>query len=189
MSKNIFERLQTGEVVAFNDPQYAELSKSGIRTTELLIKYNATSELIELRKIWGELSGTPLDETSYVQIPVMINHAEFVSVGKNVYINHACTMLALGTISIEDNVLIGPKANLITEGHPVNSNERRALEVKPVIIKKNAWLGAGVTILPGVTVGENSIVAAGAVVNKDVPANTIVAGVPAKVIKDINELN
>ncbi len=115
----------------------------------------------------------------------MINHAEFVNIGKNVYINHACTMLALGTIIIEDNVLIGPKTNLITEGHPINPNERRALEVKPVIIKKNAWLGAAVIILPGVTVGENSIVAAGAVVNKDVPPNTIVAGVPAKVIKEI----
>jgi len=187
MNKNIFERLQSGEVVAFNDPQYTDVRNSGIRTNKFLIKYNATSDPDHLRKIWGELSGTELDISSYVQIPVMINHAEFVSIGKNVYINHACTMLALGTIIIEDDVLIGPKTNLITEGHPIKPDERRALEVKPVIIKKNAWLGAGVTILPGVTVGENSIVAAGAVVNKNVPPNTIVAGVPAKVIKYINE--
>ena len=185
-SKNIFERMQSGEVVPFSDPQYVQVGKSGIRTTELLIKYNATSDPDQLRQLWGELTGTALDPSSYIQIPVMVNHAEFVSVGKNVYINHACSMLALGTIIIEDDVLIGPKANLITEGHPVNPDNRRALEVKPVVIKKNAWLGAGVTILPGVTVGENAIVAAGAVVNKDVPANTVVAGIPAKAIKTID---
>ncbi|MCU4166582.1 DapH/DapD/GlmU-related protein [Carboxylicivirga caseinilyticus] len=184
-SKNIFERLQSGEVVPFNDPQYALVSKSGIRTTELLIQYNATSDPDQLRKLWGNLTGTVLDESSYIQIPLMINHAEFVKVGKNVYINHGCSMLALGKITIEDNVLIGPKSNLITEGHPVNPDNRRALEVKPVLIKKNAWLGAAVTVLPGVTIGENSIVAAGAVVNRDVPDNTVVAGVPAKVIKSI----
>ncbi len=185
MSKDIFERMQSGEVVPFNDPDYALIHKSGIRTTELLIKYNVTSEPVQLRRLWGELTGTALDESSYIQIPVMINHAEFVSVGKNVYINHACSMLALGNIIIEDDVLIGPKSNLITEGHPVEPEKRKALEVKPVVIKKNAWLGAGVTILPGVTVGENAIVAAGAVVNKDVPANTVVGGVPAREIKKI----
>ena len=185
MSETIFKRMQSGEVVPFSDPQYAQVSESGIRTLELLVKYNATSDPDQLRKLWGELSGEALDSTSYIQIPLMVNHAEFVKVGKNVYINHACSMLALGTITIEDDVLIGPKCNLITEGHPVDPNNRKALEVKPVVIKKNAWLGAGVTILPGITVGENSIVAAGAVVNKDVPANSVVAGVPAKVIKEI----
>ena len=182
---NIFERLQSGETVPFSDPQYAQVSDSGIRTTELLIQYNSTSDPDTLRRLWGELTGKPLDPSSYIQMPVMINHAEFVNVGKNVYINHACSMLALGTITIEDDVLIGPKANLISEGHPISPGDRKALDVKPVVIKKNAWLGAGVTILPGVTVGENSIVAAGAVVNRDVPANTIVGGVPAKVIKTI----
>ncbi|WP_340112668.1 DapH/DapD/GlmU-related protein [Maribellus mangrovi] len=186
MSNNIFERLQSGEVVAFSDPQYEQVGKSGIRTTELLIKYNATSDPDQLRAMWGDLTGTPLDPTSYVQIPVFINHAEFVSVGKNVYINHACTMLALGKIYIEDNVLIGPKVNLTSEGHPIDPENRRALEVKPVVIKRNAWIGAGATIMAGVTVGENSIVAAGAVVNKDVPANTIVGGIPAKFIKKID---
>ncbi len=182
---DIFKRLQSGEVVSFSDPNYAEVSQSGIRTTELLIKYNATSNPDELRELWGELSGTVLDSGSYIQIPLMINHAQFVSVGNNVYINHGCSMLALGTITIEDNVLIGPKVNLITEGHPVQPNERRALEVKPVVIKRNAWLGAGVTVLAGVTVGENSVVAAGAVVTKDVPANTVVGGLPAKVIEKL----
>jgi acetyltransferase-like isoleucine patch superfamily enzyme len=89
----------------------------------------------------------------------------------------------LGGITIEDNVLIGPKVNLITENHPTDPTQRKSLILHPIHIKNNAWIGAGATILPGVTIGENSIVAAGAVVNKDVPANTIVGGVPAKIIK------
>ncbi|SIS09001.1 transferase hexapeptide (six repeat-containing protein) [Mucilaginibacter lappiensis] len=80
-------------------------------------------------------------------------------------------------------MLIGPKVNLITENHPADPIDRRALITKPILIKRNAWLGANCTILPGVTVGENSIVAAGAVVSKDVPDNTVVGGIPAKFIK------
>ncbi len=94
-------------------------------------------------------------------------------------------MLTLGTITIEDDVLIGPKANLLSEGHPIDPNNRRTMVVKPIVIKRNAWIGATATILPGVTIGENAIVAAGAVVHNDVPDNAIVAGVPAKVIKNI----
>ena len=76
--------------------------------------------------------------------------------------------------------------SLITENHPVDPANRKSLDLAKIVIKKNAWIGAGAIILPGVTVGENAIVAAGAVVNKDVADNTIVAGVPAKKIKNIN---
>ena len=184
---NVFERMQSGEVVPFNDPQFYQVGESGIRTTKLLTQYNTTYEPEKLRQLWGELTGKPLDASSYIQIPVFVNHAEFVSIGKNIYINHACTMLAIGKIVIEDDVLIGPKVNLLSEGHPIDPNNRKAMIVKPILIKRNAWIGAGATILPGVTVGENSVVAAGALVNKDVPDNTIVGGIPAKVIKTIGE--
>ena len=91
----------------------------------------------------------------------------------------------MGGITIEDDVLIGPKVNLITENHPLNPNDRKSLICKPIVVKRNAWIGAAVTILPGVTIGENSVVAAGAVVTADVPPNTIVGGVPAKFIRNI----
>jgi acetyltransferase-like isoleucine patch superfamily enzyme len=83
-------------------------------------------------------------------------------------------------------VLIGPQVKLVTENHPVHPSNRKSLDLKSIHIGKNVWLGAGAIILPGVTVGENSIVAAGAVVTKDVPSNTIVGGVPAKFIKKID---
>ena len=93
----------------------------------------------------------------------------------------------LGGITIEDDVLIGQKVNLITENHPINPFQRKSLVLNSILIKRNAWVGAGATILPGITIGENSIIAAGAVVNKNVPDNTIVGGIPAKFIKLISE--
>ncbi|WP_120274481.1 DapH/DapD/GlmU-related protein [Mangrovibacterium diazotrophicum] len=186
MSKTIFERLQAGEAVPYTDPQYRDISEVAARTTQLLVRLNATPDVEEVRKQWGEITGQPLDTSSTIQIPVYVNIGQFTRIGKNVYINHLCSMLDMGTITIEDDVLIGPKVNILTEEHPVNPKERKALSVKPVVIKRNAWIGAAATILPGVTVSENSIVAAGAVVNRDVPANTVVAGVPAKVIKHID---
>ena len=81
--------------------------------------------------------------------------------------------------------MLAPRVNILTVNHPENPAERRGLILKPVTVKKNAWIGAGTTLLPGVTVGENAIVAAGAVVSRDVPANTIVGGIPAKVLKTL----
>lgn len=185
MSKSIFERLQSGEAIPYTDPQHAEIGAAAARTNELLIELNATAEVEKVREKWGEISGQPLDPSTTIQIPVHVNIGRFTRIGKNVYINHLCSMLDMGTITIGDNVLIGPKANLLTEEHPVEPSERKALMVRPVVIKDGAWIGAGATILPGVTVGENSVVAAGAVVNKDVPDNTVVGGIPAKVIKQI----
>ena len=91
----------------------------------------------------------------------------------------------MGGITIGDNVLIGPKVNLVSENHPVDPCQRKFLIGKPIVIKNNAWIGAAATILAGVTVGENSIVGAGSIVTKDVPDNTIVAGNPAKFLKRI----
>nr|WP_274960648.1 DapH/DapD/GlmU-related protein [Bifidobacterium crudilactis] len=108
-----------------------------------------------------------------------------LSLGKDVFINRGVVLVDLGGITIEDHVLIGPHAALLTVNHPLDPKHRRGLIVKAITIKRNAWIGANATILQGVTVGENSVVAAGATVTRDVPDNTVVAGVPAKVIKTI----
>ncbi|WP_321347757.1 sugar O-acetyltransferase [uncultured Draconibacterium sp.] len=185
MSKSIFERLQAGEAVTYSDPAHSQIGEAAERTTKLLLEFNSTSDVEKNRQLWGEISGVPLDPTSMIQIPVYVNIGQFTRIGKNVYINHLCSMLDMGTITIGDNVLIGPKVNILSEEHPVDPAERKALMVRPVVIKNGAWIGAGATILPGVTVGENSVVAAEAVVNKDVPDNTVVGGIPAKVLKKI----
>ena len=93
--------------------------------------------------------------------------------------------LDLGGITIEDGVLIGPKVSLLTEGHPLAPADRHGLTVAPIHIGQNAWVGAGATVLQGVSIGENAVVAAGAVVTSDVPANTVAGGIPARIIKAI----
>ncbi len=94
----------------------------------------------------------------------------------------------MGGVDIADHVMIGPNVNIITSGHPLEPAQRRAyIEAKPIVIEKNVWIATGATILGGVTIGENSVVGAGAVVTKDVPPNSFVAGVPAKIIRSFEE--
>jgi len=181
----IFERLHCGEAVPMNDPHYGEIFKIASRTMQLSAELNSSADIDRARDIISEITNNKIDASTTILAPFYINLGIFTRIGKNVFINHDCSFLDIGGITIEDEVLIGPKVSIITEDHPLNPAERKALTVKPVVIKRNAWIGAGAIILSSVTVGENAVVAAGAVVNKDVPANTVVAGIPAKVIKTI----
>ncbi len=183
--RDIFERLRGGEPIRLNDPEYSKINEVVIRTIALNNRLNQVGEINKVRAILSEIIGAEVDETTTLFPPFYTNFGRFTQLGKHVFINHACSFLDMGGITLEDHVLIGPKVNLITENHPLNPEDRRALIGKPILIKRNAWIGAGAIILPGVTVGENSMVAAGAVVSKDVPANTVVGGIPAKFIKHI----
>ena len=184
-SKDIFDRLKTGESVPMNDPEYSKIMEVVNRTIKLSQQLNTADNTDQVRNILSEIIGTEIDSSTTIFPPFYTNFGKFIQIGKNVFINHACSFLDMGGITIEDDVLIAPKVNIITENHPVNPSDRKVLVTKPVTIKNNAWIGTGATILPGVTVGKNAIVAAGAVVTKDVPDNSIVAGIPAKIIKSI----
>jgi acetyltransferase-like isoleucine patch superfamily enzyme len=183
--RDIFDRMKAGELFRLDDPQYPKVLEVVNRAIELSASLNASTNVDQIRDRLSEIIGIKLDKSTTVFAPFHTNFGRFISIGKNVFINHACSFLDMGGITIEDDVFIGPKANFITENHPLEPGNRKALICKPIVIKRNAWIGAAVTILPGVTIGENAVVAAGAVVAKDVPANTIVGGVPAKIIKSI----
>ena len=184
-NKNIFQRLRDGETIPPGHPEAFQLRDASFATKKLLVPLNNSSDPAEIRNYLSQITGSPIDETVVVFTPLYINYGRNTKIGKNVFINFDCVFLDLGGITIEDNVLIAPKVSLLSEGHPVTPNERQSLVPGHIHIKKNAWIGAGATILPGVTVGENAVVAAGAVVSKDVPDNTVVGGVPAKIIKTI----
>ncbi len=186
-TKSILKRDKAGDIIRLDDPDYPKLFKviqKAIRTTAKLNNL-VTDDLQEINIIFSELIGKKVDDSFFIIPPFYSDFGENIHIGKNVFVNHACTFMDRGGIILEDNVLIGPKVNLITTTHPINPAERRATISQPILIKKGAWIGVGATILPGVTVGENSIVAAGAVVSKDVPDNSIVGGIPAKLIKSI----
>lgn len=184
-NKDIFERMRSGEAIRLDDSQYAKIQAVVDRTIKLNAKLNTSEDVELIRKKLSEVIGSDIDASIIIFIPFYTNFGRFITIGKNVFINHACSFLDMGGITIEDNVLIGPKVNLITENHPLSPDDRKSLVCKPIVIKRNAWIGAAATILPGVTVGENAVVAAGAVVSTDVLPNTIVGGVPAKFIKNI----
>ena len=184
-SKDIFERFRTGEAVLMDDPGYSDIRKQTKRTFRLSSQMNASGDINKVRSLLSEIIGTPIDTSTVIFPPFYINYGGGIALGKNVFINHGCSFLDLGGITIEDDVMIGPNVNITSEDHPVEVETRKTLVPAKVLIRKNAWIGAAATILPGVTVGENSVVGAGAVVTKDVPDNTVVAGVPAKVIRQI----
>jgi acetyltransferase-like isoleucine patch superfamily enzyme len=183
--KDILERLKSGEGIRLNDPDYYKVQEVVNRTIEISAQLNISASIEQTRTLLSDIIGAQIDPSTTVFVPFYTNFGKFISIGKNVFINHACSFLDMGGITIEDGVLIGPRVNLVTENHPLDPADRTALLTRPITIKSKAWIGAGATILPGVTVGENAVIAAGAVVNKDVADNTIVGGVPAKFIKYI----
>ncbi|OXI32500.1 transferase [Burkholderia sp. AU16741] len=142
----------------------------------------------DVRALFGELIGTQVDDGFTLIPPFYATGGTGMKVGRNVFVNQNCTFYDLGGLEIGDDVMIGPNVSLITSGHPVEPSRRRdCVVVKPIVIGRNVWIGAGATIIGGVTIGENAVVAAAAVVTRDVPPNTLVGGNPAKIIRSIAE--
>ena len=152
-------------------------------TAELNNSYHTPEEIGALME---KLTNRLFPEGAYMFPPFYTDCGKNIKLGKNVFINTGCQFQDQGGITIGDNTLVGPKTVIATLNHHQNPDKRANLIPKPVVIGKNVWIGANVTILPGVTIGDGAIIAAGAVVNKDVEKNTIVGGVPAKKIKEVD---
>ena len=153
-------------------------------TMEINNKYHTNDEIV---KLMSELTGQEIDETFGMFPPFYTDCGRNIHIGKNVFINAGCKFQDQGGIYIDDGALIGHNAVLATINHMEDPEHRGGMVFEPIHIGKNVWLGANVTILPGVTIGDGAIVAAGSVVTKDVPANKIVAGVPAKIIREVEQ--
>ena len=179
----IFKQIDQGSF-RLDGPGFEEAEKEMIRSHDLSLKISAMRPTDEgYLDLLEALFGERFENISIVS-PFYCDHGYRVKIGKNVTINKGCTMMSVGKVIIEDDVLIGPDVKLVTVNHDLK--DRHGLcHFKPVVIKRNAWICIGAIICPGVTVGENAVVAAGAVVTKDVPDNAIVGGNPAKIIKFI----
>lgn len=175
-----------GELVSPNDAGYEELIADIFATMETAAEMNTgyrTPE--EVHEFMGCILGKPLDGSTTVLPPLYIDYGKPVAIGKGCFIQQCCTFFGRGGITIGDDVFIGPKVNLITINHDVNPDNRSATCGRPIVIEDKVWIGIASTILPGVRIGYGAIVGAGSVVTKDVPAMTVVAGNPARIIKTI----
>jgi acetyltransferase-like isoleucine patch superfamily enzyme len=142
----------------------------------------------DIRALFSELIGKKVDESFLLIPPFYTAGGDEIRVGRNVFINQNCTFYDLGGLDIADDVMIGPNVSIITSGHPLEPSQRRKVTIgKPIVLERNVWIATGATIIGGVTVGENSVVAAASVVTTDVPPNTLVGGNPARVIRPISD--
>ena len=185
----IFERERNGEVIDLTDPEYPRIAELIVEAQEVIAEMNSSGyrDAAAMRALFSRLTGVPVDESLWLMQPFYTDFGKNIRVGRNVFINHACEFMDRGGITIGDEVLIGPKVNLVTINHPLDPARRRSTYCAPIEIKKGAWLGASVSVMPGVTIGEYAVVAAHAVVTRDVPAHTVVGGIPARVIRDCEE--
>lgn len=140
----------------------------------------------EKKAVWHleeDLFSSGLPESSYFTPPFQVDYANQMTIGERVFANHDLTCMSAGGITLEEGVMLGPHVTLLTVNHDLD--DLQIIICKSVVIKRGAWIGANTTILPGITVGAGAVVGSGSVVTHDVPPNTVVAGNPARVIKQI----
>ncbi|MFZ0569224.1 MAG: sugar O-acetyltransferase [Rhodomicrobium sp.] len=184
------ERPVLAKRVPIPSPEWDAAASAIKRAMRLTAELNKLSfdDVAKVREIFSELTGQKVDDTFTLIPPFYSAYGLDIRVGRKVFINQCCTIYDMGGVDIADHVMIGPNVNIITSGHPLEPAKRRAyVEAKPIVIEKNVWIATGVTIIGGVTVGENSVIAAGSVVTKDIPPNSFVAGVPSKVIRSLEQ--
>ena len=178
----VYELMDKGGPTDVREPYFKEAVDEMMRARTLCAKANAIlPDDPSYVKPLEELFGRSLDGIR-ILTPFICDFGNRVKFGKGVFINHSAILSASGGIEFEDGVMTAPGLRIATINHDMNERHTKYTYGK-VIVKKNAWLGMNVTICPGVTIGEYAVVAAGAVVTKDVPDHTVVGGVPAKVIK------
>lgn len=186
--KEFLEYMDSGkEVIAGSEVHQCmcELSQEAIRlTTELNNKYHTNEEIVAIMK---EITGREVDDSFCLFPPFYTDCGKNLKIGKNVFFNAGCKIQDQGGITIEDGTLIGHSTVLATLNHSMSPEHRGNLLPSPIHIGKNVWIGANATICPGVSIGDGAVIAAGTVVNRDVDANTVVGGVPARVIKNLKE--
>lgn len=181
------ERMLAGDLYIADDQELAEHNSAA---QDLMSAYNATSvrQRPLRRRLLEELLGSVGEDTE-IRPPFYVDYGSFISIGARCFANFGLVALDVAPITIGDDVQIGPNVQLLTPTHPVEPGPRRDKweAAKPITIGDNVWLGGGVIVLPGVTIGANTVVGSGAVVTRDLPADVVAVGNPARVVRTISE--
>ena len=181
------ERMLAGDLYIADDPELAEHNSAAL---DLMSAYNATSvrQGPLRRRLLEELLGS-VGEGTEIRPPFYVDYGSHISIGARCFANFGLVALDVAPITIGDDVQIGPNVQLLTPTHPVEPGPRRDKweAAKPIVIGDNVWLGGGAIVLPGVTIGANTVVGSGAVVTRDLPADVVAVGNPARVVRTISE--
>jgi maltose O-acetyltransferase len=179
------ERMLAGDLYIADDPALEAASKRAIALAHRYGEVYATDQEAA-RPILEELLGS-IAADAHIRPPLYVDYGSYITVGSGTFANYGLTALDVAPITIGNDVQIGPNVQLLTPTHPLDAAQRRAkLEAaEPIVIEDNVWLGGGAIVLPGVTIGMNSVIGAGSVVTKDVPPNVVAVGNPAKVIRHL----
>ena len=176
------------QLIGVRTPEFRQIFEQIKLATRLSAKLSeyCMDETDAIRKAFEELIGKPVGDRFTLIPPFFTDYGLNITIGKAVFIGYNCIFTGHGAIDISDEVMVASKVNLVTAGHPVEPAKRRTyITAEPITVGRNVWIGAAATILPGVNIGADAVVAAGAVVTRDVPPATLVAGVPATVIRQL----
>lgn len=181
--RTMTERMRAGELYLADDPEIAEASR---RALDLVAAYNATTtrQAPLRRALLEDLLGS-LGEETELRPPLQVDYGTSLHVGARCFANFGLVALDVAPITIGDDVQIGPNVQLLTPTHPIDADLRRAKweAAEPITIGDNVWLGGGVIVCPGVTIGADTVVGAGSVVTRDLPAGVVAVGSPARVLR------
>jgi acetyltransferase-like isoleucine patch superfamily enzyme len=182
--QDFLDHVNGGALIEGGSEQHRFMHRTAQETLRIVAELNSGYRTPdEVHALLFQLTGKAVEESVAVFPPFYCEFGKNLTLGKDVFINMGCLFQDTGGITIGDGSLIGHGSTLTTLNHGVDPDRRADMMPAPVVIGRKVWLGARVTVVPGVTIGDGAIVGAGAVVTKDVPANAIVAGVPAKVLR------
>ena len=185
-TKTFIEMMNSGEKILCGSEAHRYMGRLSQEAMKITARINCGyHEPEEIRELFSLLTGREVDESFGMFPPFYTDCGKNIHIGRNVFFNGGCRFQDQGGIYIDDGALIGPMVVLATLNHEQDPEHRGNLFPKPIRIGKKVWIGANATVLPGVTIGDGAIVAAGAVASKDVPSGVIVGGVPAKIIKRV----
>jgi maltose O-acetyltransferase len=184
--RSMRERMLAGDPYIADDPEIGEQSAAAL---DLMAAYNATTvrQAPLRRQLLEELLGS-VGESTEIRPPFYVDYGSHIRIGARCFANFGLVALDVAAITIGDDVQMGPNVQLLTPTHPVEPGPRRDKweAAQPITIGDNVWLGGGAIVLPGVTIGENTVVGAGSVVTRDLPANVVAVGNPARVIRSLD---